>query len=286
MPGIGPLPARSSRSRTSRSGVVSTRLLAFGSGDCAARRQPAAPAQAAPREVAEVDLEDLVDVEVAPHLRQLLDLFRIRLLPRGEEGGVDAAGRHAGEDVGNVRREIRARGSAIRRPDRRRAHRRHSAPAQGPWASAIRVKMLTHPRFAAGPRCRDATGIFLAQQNGRECDMDQLAWFRVGVMLIVCGLLVAAWRWVPSDVARSGRDVRMGRAAPPCVVRAADGDGGVRCPRPVSGPAVDHRDRHRVRPAARTRSMRWRDASPARRSASASADCWASIALSGSAANG
>ena len=32
---------------------------------------------------------------------QLLDLFRIRLLSSGNEGGVDAAGRHAGEDVGN-----------------------------------------------------------------------------------------------------------------------------------------------------------------------------------------
>jgi hypothetical protein len=67
----------------------------------AARRQPAAPAQAAPRRGPNVDVEDLVDVEVAPHLGQLLDLFRIRFLSRGNEGGVDAAGRDAGEDVGN-----------------------------------------------------------------------------------------------------------------------------------------------------------------------------------------
>jgi phospholipase D1/2 len=27
--------------------------------------------------------------------------------------------------------------------------------------------------------------------------MDQLAWLRVAVVLIICGLLVVAWRWIP-----------------------------------------------------------------------------------------
>jgi uncharacterized membrane protein YdjX (TVP38/TMEM64 family) len=28
--------------------------------------------------------------------------------------------------------------------------------------------------------------------------MEQLVWFRVGVVLIICGLLLAAWRWIPA----------------------------------------------------------------------------------------
>ena len=67
----------------------------------AAGDQPAAPSQRAPRQVVSVDAEHVVDAEVAPHLGQLVDLLLIRLLPRGEERGVDAAGRDAGQDVGH-----------------------------------------------------------------------------------------------------------------------------------------------------------------------------------------
>ena len=118
--------ACSSRSSTSRSGVVSTMLLAGLQRRLAARHQPAAPAHApASIRSLHVDAEHLVDVEVAPHFRQLVELLDERLLPRGEERRVDGAGRDAGQDFGNGRRKLRGRGIAARRPGTRRARRHH-----------------------------------------------------------------------------------------------------------------------------------------------------------------
>ena len=61
------------------------------------------------RQIADVDPEHVVDVEARPDGREVLDTFRKRLLPRGQIRGVDASGRHTGEDsrhdVGKLSRE-------------------------------------------------------------------------------------------------------------------------------------------------------------------------------------
>jgi hypothetical protein len=65
-----------------------------------ARQQTASPAERAPPQVARIDVEHIVDAEVAPHLGQLVDLLWIRFLPRRKERRIDAARRHARQDVG------------------------------------------------------------------------------------------------------------------------------------------------------------------------------------------
>ena len=96
--------------------------------------------------------------------------------------------------------------------------------------------------------------------------MDQLAWLRVSAVLIVCGLVVAAWKWIP--IAALDLDEISAWLAPhrhawyalPMVMLAFI----VLALRPR--PAADCRHRHRVRSGARARSTRWPDAWPARRS--------------------
>ena len=134
MPSIGPSAAAcSSRSSTSRSGAGVDHALRRRQRRLAARQQPAAPAQRAPHQVAQVDAEHLVDAEVAPHLGQLVELLDERLLPRGEERRVDAAGRDAGQDVGDRCRKLPREIFAARRPDTRRARRRRSGRGPSPW---------------------------------------------------------------------------------------------------------------------------------------------------------
>jgi hypothetical protein len=66
-----------------------------------AREKTAAPAQRACGQVAQVDAEDMVDADAAPHLGEAFRLLCEGPAAGGEKRGVDAAGRHAGQNVGD-----------------------------------------------------------------------------------------------------------------------------------------------------------------------------------------
>ena len=184
MPSIGAVASRAARARALRAAAwcrpCSSRAAAATCRPRAAGRPSAA--RATPGRA--VDAEHLVDAEVAPHLRQLVDLLDERLLPRGEERRVDAAGRDAGQDVGDGRRKFAREIFAARRPDTRRARRRRSARAPGPadW-SAVAHQMLTH-----GSGLGSLTGIgcqrLRSRFSSKPAMMDLLRDLRQGFRLL------------------------------------------------------------------------------------------------------
>ena len=91
----------STRSRSKRSGVVSTRLRARGRAELASREQASAPSHGPRRQIAQIDAEHVLDAQAVQISTRFSSLPAERLLTRSEVGRVDAAGRDPGEDVGD-----------------------------------------------------------------------------------------------------------------------------------------------------------------------------------------
>jgi hypothetical protein len=65
----------------------------------AARQQTSAPSRGARRQIAQIDAEHILDMQVAPDVYEVLEFPGKRLLMRSQICRVDSAGRHAGQNV-------------------------------------------------------------------------------------------------------------------------------------------------------------------------------------------
>ena len=134
MPAIGPSPSRAARARALRAAAW-CRRSSWPAAAATCRRTTSRPPQrsAAPRQIAQVDAEHLVDAEVAPHLGQLVRpsaaygscraARKAALMPPAE-----TPVRMSGTASGNSRARIPQHADLIRG----RARRRRSGRAPGP----------------------------------------------------------------------------------------------------------------------------------------------------------